>query len=234
MARPVKGDDGGSLRIERTAKTLRELALEKMREAIMRFSFRPGDRLVERDLCERLGVSRSVVRECLRHLEAEGLVETVPHHGPIVARFDPAKVEQIYEIRGMLEAMAAAACAEAAPDEAIDELGQVIDVIQAAFREQDPPAILEATTAFYDTLFLAAGKNVAWEIVRSLNARINHLRAMTISSAERDRDAIAEMHRIHDAIRARDPDAAHAAALEHVQVAARIARQHLDMGTDDA
>ena len=57
---------------------------------------------------------------------------------------------------------------------------------------------------------------------------------MAISSAERDRDAIAEMHRIHDAIRARDPDAAHAAALEHVQVAARIARQHLDTGTDDA
>jgi GntR family transcriptional regulator, trigonelline degradation regulator len=225
--------NGGSLRIERTAKTLRELALEKMREAIMRFSFRPGDRLIERDLCERLGVSRSVVRECLRHLEAEGLVETIPHQGPIVARFDPEKVEQIYEIRGMLEAMAASACAREASDAEIDELGQVIDVIQIAFREQDPPAILDATTTFYDQLFLAAGKRVAWEIVRSLNARINHLRAMTISSPERDRDAIAEMHRIHDAIRARDPEAAHAAALEHIEIVARIARGHVDAETGE-
>ncbi|WP_163535827.1 GntR family transcriptional regulator, partial [Klebsiella pneumoniae] len=64
------------MRVDRSAKTLRELTLEKMREAIVSLRFRPGDRLVERDLCEQLGVSRTVVREVLRHLEAEGIVQT--------------------------------------------------------------------------------------------------------------------------------------------------------------
>src|SRR5215510_13767336 len=102
------------LRVERSAKTLRGLVLEKMRDAILEFRLRPGERLVERTLCDRLGVSRTVVREVLRHLEAEGIVENIPHQGPAVARPDPAKAAQIYEIRALLEAEAARACAQRA------------------------------------------------------------------------------------------------------------------------
>ncbi|HEV3431849.1 MAG TPA: GntR family transcriptional regulator, partial [Paraburkholderia sp.] len=75
-----------SLRVERPTATLRELTLQKMRQAILDAHFAPGERLVERTLCEELGVSRSVVREVLRHLEAEGIVDTLPNQGPIVAR----------------------------------------------------------------------------------------------------------------------------------------------------
>ena len=73
------------MRVVRNLMTLRELTLEKMRGTILSFRFKPGDRLVERDLCEQLGVSRSIVREVLRHLDAEGLVEIMPQRGPIVA-----------------------------------------------------------------------------------------------------------------------------------------------------
>src|SRR5215813_6435109 len=100
------------MRVDRSGKTLRGLALEKMRDAILDFRLRPGERLVERTLCERLGVSRTVVREVLRHLEAEGLVESIPQQGPAVARPDPARAAQIYEIRALLEADAARACAQ--------------------------------------------------------------------------------------------------------------------------
>ena len=221
------GDDG-SLRIQRSTTTLRQLALEKMRDAILRFRFRPGDRLIERELCDRLGVSRSVVREVLRHLEAEGLVETVPHQGPVVARFDPAKVEQIYEIRALLEAMAASACAERADAAAAVRLDRAIDAIDRAFDSDDPPEILEATTAFYDELFRCSGKVVAWEVVRSLNARINHLRGMTITSTGRRHAAIPEMRRIQQAIAAGDPEGAATVARDHVHKAAEIAREFLD------
>jgi len=216
-----------TLRIERRSKTLRELALDKLRAAILDLRFRPGERLVERVLCEQLGVSRSVVREALRHLEAEGLVETVPHQGPAVARLDPAKVAEIYEVRALLEALAARACAERATTADIAELEDSLKGIEAALAAGDPRANLAATGRFYEVLFRGGGKTVAWETVQSLNARINRLRALTIATAGRSKGSIAEMRRIYRAVAKRDPAEAHAAALDHVRVAAEIARRLL-------
>lgn len=222
----------GVLAVERNAKTLRQLALENLREAILAFHFKPGERLVERDLCEQLGVSRSVVREVVRHLEAEGIVEMLPNRGPAVSQIDPEKVNQIYEIRSMLESMAAAACARECDQDTIQQLGAVIERIDSAFREQGASDILEQTTAFYRQLFLSSGKQVAWDVVHSLNARINHLRALTISSAQRHEQAIAEMRAIHRAIRAGDETGAEAAARAHIDSVTRIAHHYLENWDD--
>ena len=218
------------LRVERSAKTLRGLVLEKMRDAILEFRLRPGERLVERTLCERLGVSRTVVREVLRHLEAEGLVESIPQQGPAVARPDPAKADQIYELRGLLEAEAARACAEKATPADVKRLSAAIDRIEQAFAQHSPRDVIKMTTAFYEILFACAGKQVAWDVVQSLNARINHLRAMTISTPGRGKAAIGEMHRILDAIRKRDADGAYRASADHVRKVAELARNALTSG----
>ncbi|MCB1883825.1 MAG: GntR family transcriptional regulator [Geminicoccaceae bacterium] len=211
------------LKVERPPKSLRELTLEKMREAILDLRFPPGARLVERHLCEQLGVSRTVVREVLRHLEAEGLVQTVPRQGPIVARLDPARAAQVYEVRALLEGMAARAAAGRRDPEAVAELKRVVARIELAFARNDPKAVLAATTDFYETLFLSAEKRVAWEIVQSLNAQINHLRALTIASPNRADAAPFEMRRIVEAIERGDADGAAKAAGAHVAAAAGIA-----------
>jgi len=203
---------------------LREMALERMRHAILNFTYRPGDRLVERSLCERLGVSRTVVREVLRYLEAEGLVEVVPHHGPAVARPDPGQAAEIYEIRALLEADAARACATKATPDHIARMLTAIDRNEAAFALGDSGDVLKGTYDFYETLFECAQKRVAWGIVKPLNARINHLRAMTISTPARGMAAIAEMRRIVAAIDKGDADAAYAASMDHVRVAAGLAQ----------
>ncbi|HXG28009.1 MAG TPA: GntR family transcriptional regulator [Nevskiales bacterium] len=216
-----------SLKIDRSVKTLRELTLEKMRDAIFRLYFKPGERLVERTLCDQLGVSRSVVREVLRHLEAEGLVETVPHQGPIVARLDADKTAQIYELRALLESHAARACAERADDATVARLGAAVERMAQAFAAGDSTGIREATTTFYEELFAGSGKAVAWDIVQSLNARINHLRAMTISTPGRYQASFAEIMEIYEAVKRRDPDAAYAASARHVQNAAAIAMRLL-------
>lgn len=222
-AAPDRPDALAGMKVERSVATLRSLTLEKMRDAILDFRFKPGERLVERTLCEKLGVSRSVVREVLRHLEAEGLVESIPHQGPAVTRPDPAQAAQIYEIRGLLESEAARACALHASDAAIAGLAAAIDRIDEAFRSALPREVLRRTTEFYELLFTAAGKEVAWDVVRSLNARINHLRGMTISADGRHEAAIAEMRALHGAIARRDGEAAYAASRAHVAKVAALA-----------
>jgi DNA-binding GntR family transcriptional regulator len=216
-------DQASSLRVDRAIKTLRELALEKMRDAILVQRFKPGDRLLERTLCEELGVSRTIVREVLRHLEAEGLVATIPHQGPRVARIDVDAAAQIYELRAVLEAVAARACAERASPQDLARLGDALARIERGFAARDVPSILRATSEFYEVMFLSGGKTIAWTIVQTLNARINHLRAMTISSPGRHAQGPREMHRIFGALRARDPAGAEQACLDHVRAAAAIA-----------
>ena len=215
------------LKVDRTTKTLRELTLEKMRGAIFSGHFKPGERLVERQLCEQLDVSRSVVREVLRHLETEGLVESVPHQGPVVATLNADRAAQIYEIRALLEGQAARLCAEKASDAAIAHLARLNEHTQAAFREGDFAEVLMRTTAFYEAMFAAAGLSMAWDIVQSLNARINRLRAMTISSAGRSAEASIEMARIVHALQQRNPQAAQDASQAHVRRVAEIAAQRL-------
>ena len=213
------------LKIDRSTTTLKARALEAMRDAIANFHFTPGERLVERKLCEELGVSRSVVREVLRHLESEGLVVSTAHHGPSVATMDEATALQIYELREDLEAIGARAAAASASDRDLAQLESKIERLEAAFARGDSRAILDATSDFYETMFLSGGKEVAWSILKSLNTRVTSLRRMTVTSQGRAVDSLAEMHAILDGLRSRDPARAEAACREHVRKAAAVARK---------
>ncbi|CAB3715115.1 GntR family transcriptional regulator [Paraburkholderia rhynchosiae] len=211
------------MRVDRSAPTLRELTLEKLRDAISQGFYRPGDRLIERTLCDQLGVSRTVVREVLRHLETEGLVETVAHSGPIVARLDPEQVQEIYEIRALLESEAARACAQLATPALMKQLREIRKEIEDAFDESDFRRVLAYTERFYEAMFAGGHKLMMHQVVKSLNGRINQLRSVTISSPGRGAESNREMNRLLSAIAKKDGDAAAAASLEHVRRAASIA-----------
>lgn len=216
-----------SIKVDRSIKTLRELTLDKVRLAILNQYFKPGQRLVERTLCEELGVSRTVVREVLRHLETEGLVQSIPQQGPIVAVIDADTTRQIYELRSLLESHAAAGCARKCTDADVASMRGALAAIEAAFGRKDYQGVMESTTHFYSTMFHAAGDTMAWEIVSSLNARINRLRLITISSTNRGSAAPSEMRTLLDAIERRDTDTAARTARDHVQTAQAIAMQHI-------
>lgn len=212
-----------AIRVERPSKTLRELTLDKVRDAITHGYFRPGDRLVERDLCAQLGVSRTVVREVLRHLESEGIVSNPGNRGPMVAELDADEAQQIYQIRAALEGMAARQCAEAGDAALAERLSGALAAIVAAYETQDMPAVLSATTGFYELLFTGVGLTVAWEIEKQLTVRINHLRSLTIRTKGRAVDGPTRMAAILEAIRQGDGPRAQEAAAAHVDSARRIA-----------
>ena len=212
-----------SLKVDRTAKTLRELALETMRTAIINGHFQAGERLVERTLCEKLDVSRSIVREVLRHLETEGLITSVGHQGPVVASLSLEQAVEIYEIRALLEGHAASMFTQRAKDKDLVTLNALNTKIQKAIGKNDLSQAVTYTTAFYETLFAGANVPVAWEIVKSLNARINRLRLMTIGTPGREKQVAVEMEKILSALSQRDALAAQTAAVEHVQRVSEIA-----------
>jgi DNA-binding GntR family transcriptional regulator len=211
------------LKVVRETKTLRELTLDKLRDAIVQGYFQPGARLVERTLCDELGVSRTIVREVLRHLETEGLVEVIARQGPAVAQLNPAQVSEIYELRGLLEANAARACAERSTPEVVAQLRAIRKEIEAAFKAEDLPAVLAHTEHFYQVLFEGAQRTVSLAVVKTLNARINRLRALTIATPGRSAESNFEMNKMLDAIEQRDGDAAFAASIAHIRRTADLA-----------
>lgn len=216
------------LKIDRPPQTLREIALERMRGAIIAGYFASGERLVERVLCEELGVSRSVVREVIRYLEAEGLVETQPNRGPIIATLDWRRAKQIYKIRLQLERDAAAACAERADAATKVRLQEALKVLEGAHKSGQTAALFDATTSFYEIIFLAAGHDIAWEIVQRLNSRISRLRGLTLATKDRHVSGQARMAEICRSIVEGDPEAASRAVEEHLTEASAIARRLLE------
>jgi DNA-binding GntR family transcriptional regulator len=96
-----------NFRVNRPAATLRHSVTESIRQAIALGRLPPGARMPERDLCEMTGVSRTLVREALRQLESEGLVEVIPHKGPVVTIITPEQAVGIYQVREVLEGLAA-------------------------------------------------------------------------------------------------------------------------------
>src|ERR1700761_1467063 len=100
------------LQIVRKSATLRLLVEDKLRAAIATGRFKPGQRLIERELCELTGVGRTSIREALRQLEAEGLVTTIPHRGPSVSTMTADEAEQLYALRALLEGYAGRICAK--------------------------------------------------------------------------------------------------------------------------
>ncbi|KQS83503.1 MULTISPECIES: GntR family transcriptional regulator [unclassified Rhizobium] len=213
-----------ALRIETPPVTLREIALDRMRRAIIGGLFEPGGRLVERTLCDQLGVSRSVIREVIRHLEAEGLVEMLAKQGPIVAKLGWDDARQIYEIRAALESTAVADCARVAGANVKAQLRKAMGELERTSKQNSPIGVLDATTEFYKIVFEAGGNNIAWEIVSRLNSRISRLRVMTLSTSNRMASGPSQIREIFAAIDANNPEAAAAACRSHVTAAAAIAK----------
>lgn len=210
-------------RIEQPPATLRDMVQERLREAIIEGFFQPGQRLVERPLCDQLGVSRTVIRETMRYLEAEGLVDILPGRGPIVAKISREDARQIYDIRRMLETSAAENCARMITPTRSASLERALDRLRMGFKDETPGALFRASADFYSEIFDGAGHHIAWEIVQRLNGRISRLRMMTLSESNRTQPGIAHMENICLAITSGDASAARRAVMDHLQDTAAIA-----------
>jgi DNA-binding GntR family transcriptional regulator len=199
-----------------------------LRQAIMNGRYAPGARLVERELCETLGVSRTSVREALRGLEAEKLVRNVPHKGPVVAIMSVDEAHELYALRGLLEGFAAQEFARVASDAAIEQFGQAAKRLRAEAVAQSKTGVLQAKTQLYDVLLDNCGNSLIKEILTSLYSRVNLLRATSLMHPDRLPTSLREIDRLYKALKARDSDAAREAASLHVSNAEKAAMRMLE------
>jgi DNA-binding GntR family transcriptional regulator len=220
-----------SLLVKRDAVPLRNKVVERLRLAICEQRLTQGSRLIERELCEMLGVSRTLVREALRQLEAEGLVTIIPHRGPAVAVLDRNTAASIYEVRAVLEALAGRLFVERAGEEFKRRLRAAFATMMDADKRGDAAAGLRGTAQFYETLFAGAKNEVIAATLRPLGGRIHLLRARSMSMPGRRAESLREMRAILEAVLSEDADRASEACFRHVQNASLWALQSFDQTT---
>ena len=173
-----------TLRIE-DVPTVRSMVAQKLREAIMSGTFKPGQRLVERELCEMTGVSRPSIREALRLLEADGLVTTVAHRGPVVSTISLEEAKQLYAARAVLEGFAGRECARLHDPAVVRRIGDALTKLKAAFAEGDLLTALKAKTEFYAALIDGCQNTFIRRSTRSWNEQRTYCRLSILTSTFR-------------------------------------------------
>lgn len=209
----------GSLRIERSSQSLRERVIEVLRTTIRRGDFAPGERLIERRLCDLLGVSRTVVREALRQLEADGLIDNLPYRGPAVALYSREKIIEIYDVRSALEARAAELFAERAGDADVASLVDVLGDMEHLSADYDHQQYLALIERFYAVLLHGARNVLLRDMHASIRERALLMRTRATRHAIHLSETLAEKRRIVEAIVARDRQRACRATREHIAAA---------------
>ncbi len=202
---------------------MREQVEAQLRQAIVSGHFLPGERLIERELCTLLGVSRTSLREALRQLESDGLVTNIPHKGVVVATMTRAEAEEIYQVRAVVEGLAGRLCAQQLTSVLEKALKTAMEQIEMAHQAKDLTALVAAKEQFYQVLLSGCGNRTAGVVLQSLHDRIAFLRALTLDQPGRAEASVAEMRRILSAILAQDGQAACHACIDHVEQAARVA-----------
>jgi DNA-binding GntR family transcriptional regulator len=221
------GGDGALKRVARNSMTLRERAADVLRQAIIDNQLPPGSHLKERALCDMLGVSRTSVREALRHLESEHLIVTVPHRGPTVVTLTTDDARDLYKVRSALEGLVGELFATHASDAEIAELRRIAALISNSARRGEPEVTLSIVADFYKVLFDGSKNPVCAQFIQSLNARISMFRRVSLASEGRVETMINEVQNIVDAAAARDPDALRKACIEHVEGACSAVMKQL-------
>ena len=207
--------------IGRVAAPLRDQVLNVVRQGILDFQLRPGQRLIERELMEQLGVSRATVREVVARLASEGLVTSIPQRGAIVTVLTVREAADIYEMRVALEALAVRHFVERASSEQVRELRAAFEVLAGIQDDGEGNlARLRAKDEFYKVLLAGASSAPLTQTLTGLQGRVPLLRHTSLSVSGRAEATVHEIRAIVEAIEAGDAEVAAAACAKHVRNAA--------------
>lgn len=197
-------------------RSLTAIIFERVREDILSGKYVNGDKIVEAKLAEELGVSRTPVREALKQLELDGLVESLPNRGVIVKGITDQDIEDIYSIRLAIEAIAARWAVERMEDAEVEQLKEIYDLMEFYTFKEDVQKTFELNTKFHETMYRGTKSRYLEHVLKDFQLFIKSTRNESLKSEGRIDRALEEHKRILDAFHSRDPEQAVEAIVGHL------------------
>ncbi len=195
---------------------LRDIVFQTLRNAIITGELQPGERLMETQLAERLGVSRTPIREAIRKLELEGLVIMVPRKGAQVAQFTEKDIQDVLEVRAALESLAAKLACNRMDDRSFLKLQLAIAEYSYAAKNKDLEAMIEKDVEFHDIICNATQNDKLIQIFTNLKEQVNRYRITYLKNVEDSETVEAEHLAILEALKNKNEEVAGNLASKHI------------------
>lgn len=195
---------------------LRDVVFQTLRQAILREDLAPGERLMEIPLANKLGVSRTPLREAIRMLEQEGLVVMIPRRGAQVAGISEKSLRDVLEVRKSLEKLAVELACERMTEEDMKEMNRAEEAFSAAVHEGDALRIAETDEQFHDVIYNSTGNTKLVQLLNNLREQMYRYRLEHIKDEKSRLSLLEEHQRMMTALRSRDVELAKKAAGEHI------------------
>lgn len=195
---------------------LRDVVFNTLRHAILRGEMEPGERLMEIQLSQKLGVSRTPIREAIRKLELEGLVVMIPRKGAEVAHITEKDMRDVLEVRCTLEELAMALACKNVTEEKIADLKTANKVFEAAIASQDVVNIVEADVQFHDVIYAMTDNARLIQIINKLREQMYRYRLEYVKDARTHSILISEHNDIIQQLTEKNVDAAKAVMRQHI------------------
>lgn len=196
---------------------LRDIVFQTLRNAIITGELQPGERLMETQLGEKLGVSRTPIREAIRKLELEGLVIMVPRKGAQVTQFTEKDIQDVLEVRAALEALAARIACKRMDDRDFLKLQLAIAEYSYAAKNRDLEAMIEKDVEFHDIIINATQNDKLIQIFNNLKEQVNRYRITYLKNTEDSETVEAEHLEILAALKNKQEDMASNLASKHIR-----------------
>ena len=195
---------------------LRDVVFNTLRQAILKGELEPGERLMEIQLAEKLGVSRTPIREAIRKLELEGLVLMIPRKGAEVAKISEKSLRDVLEVRRSLEELAIELACERMTEEEIVSLGRVQNSFREAVRSGDAMTIAETDEHFHDVIYEGTRNEKLVQMLNNLREQMYRYRLEYIKDEDKRQVLVVEHEHILAALKGRSIAEAKKAAREHI------------------
>ena len=195
---------------------LRDVVFNTLRQAILRGDIQPGERLLEIHLADKLGVSRTPIREAIRKLELEGLVLMIPRKGAVVAEITEKSLRDVLEVRRALEELAMKLACERILDEEIEELKEAAKEFENALKTGDVTVYAEADVKFHDIIYRTTDNQRLIQLLYNLREQMYRYRVEYLKRDDSHDTLLAEHQYIIETLERRDSDEAVKAVCAHV------------------